>query len=49
MRLTYLQIKMPQNRRNNVFRSKQATKKAPLMFLDVKKLEETQQWRSSTI
>ena len=39
MRLTYLQIKMPQNRQNNVFRSKQTTNKVPLMFLDAKKLK----------
>ena len=40
MRLAYLQIKMPQNRPNNVFRSKRTTNKVPLMFLDAKKLKE---------
>ena len=49
MRLTYLQIEMPQNRRNNVFRSKQTINKIPLMFLDVKKLKEKYQWRSAGI
>ena len=37
-----LQIKMPQNRRNNVFRKKQAINKI-LQFLDVKKLKEKYQ------
>ena len=40
MQLMHLQIKMPQNRRNNVFRSKQTIKKVPLMFSDVKNLKE---------
>ena len=39
-------MKMPQNRRNNVFRSKQTIRKIPLMFLDVKKLKEKYQRRS---
>ena len=40
MQLTYLQIKMPLNRPNNVFRDKETTNKVPLMILDVKKLKE---------
>ena len=40
MRLTYLQIKMLQSKQNNVFRSKQAKNKVPLMLLDVKNLKE---------
>ena len=49
MQLTYLQIKMPQNARNNVFRSKQTIKKVPMMFLDVEKLDEKHQYRSAGI
>ena len=40
---------MPQNRRNNVFRSKQTIKKVVLMFLDVKKLDEKDQCSSPGI
>ena len=40
-RLTYLQIKMPQYKPYNVFRSKETTIKVPLMFLDVKKVKES--------
>ena len=40
MRLTYLQIKIAQNRPNNLFRSKQTTNKLALIFEDVKKLKE---------
>ena len=32
---------MPQNGRNKVFRSKETTSKVPLMFLDVKMLQES--------
>ena len=49
MRLMYLQIKMPQNSRNNVFRSKQTPNKVRLMFLDVEKLNERSQWHTPTI
>ena len=38
MRLTYLQIKMPENIQI-VFISKWTTNKVPLMLLDVKKLK----------
>ena len=38
MWLLYLQSLMPQNRRNNAFRNKQAANKVPLMFLDVQSL-----------
>ena len=30
----YLQAKMPENGRRNVFRDKQTTNKVPMMFLD---------------
>ena len=49
MLLTYLQIKMPQKRRNNVFKNKQTINKVPLMFLDAKNLNERYQWRSPGI
>ena len=39
MQLTYLQIKMSQNRPNHVFTSNQIRIKVPLMSLDVKKLK----------
>ena len=39
--LVYLEIKLQQiNSRNKVFRRKQAPKKVPLLFLDVKMLGE---------
>ena len=34
----YLQVKMPENGRKNVFSDKQTTNKLPLMFLDAKVL-----------
>ena len=36
----HLSIKTPENDRNKVFRNKQAPKKVPMLFLDVKMLEE---------
>ena len=36
----YLQVKMPENGRKNIFRNKEITNKVPLMFLDVKVLTE---------
>ena len=34
----YLQVKMPENGRKNVFSDKQTTNKLPLIFLDAKVL-----------
>ena len=34
----YLQVKIPENGRKNVFRDKQTTNKVAVMFLDVKVL-----------
>ena len=36
----HLEVKIPQNGRNKVFRGKQTTSKVPLVFLDVKKFKE---------
>ena len=36
----YLQVKMPENGRKNVFRDKLITSKVPVMFLDVKVVTE---------
>ena len=36
----HFQVKMAENGRKNIFRDKQTTSKAPLMFLDVKVLTE---------
>ena len=36
----YLQVKMPQNHRKNIFKDKQTTNKVPVIFLDVKVLTE---------
>ena len=36
----YLQVKMPENGRKNVFRDKQTRRKVPVMFLDVKVVTE---------
>ena len=36
MRLIHLQVKKPENGRIKVLSDKQATRKVPLMFLDVK-------------
>ena len=41
MPLLHLLIKMPEKGRNKVFRDKQAPNNVPLLFLDVKILEET--------
>ena len=38
--LIYLQVKMPQNGRKNVFRDKQIKNKVPLLFLHAKLLTE---------
>ena len=37
----HFQVRMPGNGRKKIFRDKQATKKVPLMFLDVKILTES--------
>ena len=37
----YLQVKMPENSRRNMFRDKHTTKKVPLIFLGVKVLTES--------
>ena len=36
----HLEVKMPENGRNKVFRSKQSPNKVPLLFLNMKMLEE---------
>ena len=49
VRLLHLVIKMPENSRNKLFRSRQATDMVALLFLDVKMLEERFGRRSWTM
>ena len=49
MRRTYLQMKVPQKMRSNVFKTKHTIKKTPPMFLDVKALTQRRQLRFWTL
>ena len=45
----YLEAKITENGRKNVFGNEETRKQVPLMFLDVKKLTGSQQWGFWTI